>query len=245
MDSSRGDGQWSDWSDAEEGFRQTLLRLQIEGGSSQKKTEVLLRSPYVLGLLKKVTSKNQLRTAKGSRTPEFWWAELQKDPDLREEWRCETVVVLGHRLREKPDGCDTGKNVGGYWRMKLVYAAIRAAWNLLGERGFRPRYDPESQKRVVPVKCFGECGQDKANEGHEDKRAAADLTEMDFRLDIAMLVDGLKDPRQRAVMRLSAVEGYNYREIAAKLRISFEQVRYAVEQARKVITLRVTDREGR
>lgn len=53
-----------------------------------------------------------------------------------------------------------------------------------------------------------------------------------------MLIDGLENPRQRAVMRLSAMK-YDYPEIAAQLGLSFEQVRYAVEQARKVLLKRL------
>ncbi|HEY7326620.1 MAG TPA: sigma-70 family RNA polymerase sigma factor [Gemmataceae bacterium] len=239
MDSHRGGEPYSDLLEAEAEFRQTLLRLKIEGGSNEEKAGQLLRSPFVLGLLKKVTDKNELRTAKGSRTPELWWAQLRKDPHLREEWLSETFVVLDRRLRATPDDCDLGKNVGGYWRMKVVYAAIRAAWNLLGESRFKSRYDPEREERVVPVKCFSESGTEKAHKRHEDKRAAADLVEMEFRLDVAMLIDGLEDPRQQAVMRLSAMEGYNYPEIAEKLDITFEQVRYAVEKARNAIEMRL------
>jgi RNA polymerase sigma factor (sigma-70 family) len=233
MDSQRGGGKWNDLLEAEAEFRQSLLRLKTEGGSDEEKAGQLLRSPFVLALLKKVTDRNELRTAKGSRTPEYWWEQLRRDDDLREEWRCETFAVLGRRLRAKPDdGCDLGQNVGAFWRMKIVYAAIRAAWNLLGESRFKSRYDPEREERVVPVKCFSESGKEKAHERHEDKRATADLVDMEFRLDVAMLIDGLEDPRQQAVMRLSAMEGYDYPEIAEKLDITFEQVRYAAKKAR-------------
>src|SRR5581483_7300571 len=117
---------------------------------------------------------------------------------------------------------DPEKNLGGYWRIKIVYAAIRAAWNLMGANRFRSRYDPERQERVVPVKCFSESGKEKAHERYEDKRAEAERLEMEFRLDVTMLIDALEDQRQQAVMRLSAMEGYDYPEIAAKLGISYE-----------------------
>src|SRR5581483_7855042 len=143
--------------------------------------------------------------------------------DLRDEWRCETFSVLGCRLLANPKRVgDPEKNLGGYWRMKVVYAAIKAAANLCGKRRFKSRYDREKKKKVVPVKCFSESGTEKAHERHEDKRAAAELVEMEFRLDVAMLIDGLEDPRQQAVMRLSAMQGYNYPEIAEKLDITFE-----------------------
>jgi RNA polymerase sigma factor (sigma-70 family) len=240
MDSQRGGGQWNDLLEAEADFRQAHLRLTTEGASDEEKARHLLRSPFVEGLLMKVTGKNELKTETGARTPELWWAKLRKNPELRDEWRCETFAVLGCRLLAAPKQVgDPEKNLGGYWRMKVVYAAIRAAWNLVGTSRFKSRYDPEREERVVPVKCFSESGKEKAHVRHEDKRAAADLVEMEFRLDVAMLIDGLEDPRQQAVMRLSAMEGYDYPEIAEELAISFEQVRYAVKQARKAIEKRL------
>jgi DNA-directed RNA polymerase specialized sigma24 family protein len=127
--------------------------------------------------------------------------------------------------------CDLERKVGPYWRLIIEYKAARAAHRLWREAG-KPtskRRDGEEKSKKADVKV------------KTDSDAVARLPDegdclMEARLDIAMLVDGLKDPRQRAVMRLSAVEGYNYPEIAAKLRISFEQVRYAVEQARKELT---------
>jgi hypothetical protein len=188
----------------------------------------------------KVTGKNELKTETGARTPELWWAQLRKNPDLRDEWRCETFAVLGCRLIADPKQVgDPEKNLGAFWRVKIVYAAIRAAWNLLGKSRFKSRYDPEREERVVPVKCFSESGTEKAHKRHEDKRAAADLVEMEVRLDVAMLIDGLDDQRQQAVMRLSAMEGYNYPEIAEKLDLTFEKVRYAAEKARDAIEKRL------
>jgi hypothetical protein len=55
MDSSRGDGQWSDWSEAEETFRQTLLRLKRENASNQVIADEVAHSPYILGLVWWVT----------------------------------------------------------------------------------------------------------------------------------------------------------------------------------------------
>jgi RNA polymerase sigma factor (sigma-70 family) len=240
MDSQRGGGQWDELLEAEAEFRQTHLRLTTEGAGDEQRARQLLRSPFVARLLMKVTGKNELRTDAGARTPELWWAQLRKNPDLRDEWRCETFAVLGRRLLADPKKVgEPDRNLGGYWRTKIVYAAIRAAWNLLGASRFKSRYDPEREERVVPVKCFSESGKEKAHERHEDKRAAADLVEMEFRLDVAMLIDGLEDPREQAVMRLSAMEGYDYPEIAEKLDLTFEQVRYAVKKARKAIEKRL------
>jgi DNA-binding CsgD family transcriptional regulator len=222
MDGQRGGRQWDDSPEVEAEFRQTLLRLKTTGASSQETAEQLMRSPFVLGLVKKVTDKNELKTGKGAHTPRDWWVRLRKDPELREEWRCETVSLLGSRLRAKTDQCgDLGLNVGGYWRMKVVYAAIKAAWNLYGEGRHCGRNLKEG-----------------AIESFEDEKAEDDLAEMELRLDQAILIDGLEDARQRAVMRLSAMK-YDYAEIAAELKISYEQVRYAVEQARKVLQKRL------
>ena len=240
MDIQRGGEPCSDLLEAEAEFRQTLLRLTTEGASDEERARELLRSPFVEGLLMKVTGKNELKTETGARTPELWWAQLRKNPDLRDEWRCETFVVLGCRLLADPKQVgDPERNLGAFWRVKIVYAAIRAAWNLLGKNRFKSRYDQEREERVVPVKCFSESGTEKAHKRHEDKRAAADLVEMEARLDAAMLIDGLDDPRQQVVMRLSAMDGYNYPEIAAKLGITFEQVRYAAKNARKTIKKRL------
>jgi RNA polymerase sigma factor (sigma-70 family) len=222
MDGQRGGRQWDDSPEGEAEFRQTLLRLKTEGASNQEIAEQLMRSPFVLELVKKVTGKNELKTGKGARTPAYWWTQLRKDPELREEWRCETVCLLGSRLRAKPDKCgDLDLNVGGFWRMKVVYAAIRASWNL----------HEESRSCGMSLK-------EGANEFFEDKTAEGDLMEMELRLDLAMLIDGLENPRQREVMRLSAMK-YDYPEIAVKLGISYEQVRYAVEEARKVLQTRL------
>lgn len=182
-----------------------------------------MRSPFVLGLVKRATDKNELKTDRGARTPEGWGALLWKDPDLRDEWQCETVCVLGGRVRADPDKLgDPEQNVGGYWWVKVVFAAIKAAWNLYGE-GRR---------------C-GTSFKDTEDESFEDETAEADLLEMELRLDLAMLIDGLEDPREREVMRLSEVEGYDYPEIAAKLGISYENVRGAVERAREAFQKRL------
>jgi DNA-binding CsgD family transcriptional regulator len=222
MDGQRGGRRWDDSPEVEAEFRQTLLRLRTGGASNQETAEQLMRSPFVLGLVKKVTGRNELKAGRGARTPEGWGTRLWKDPDLRDEWRCETVHLLGRRLRARPDdGCDLGLNVGGYWRTKVVYAAIKAAWNLYREG-----------------RSCGTSLKDGAVERIEDERAARGLAETELRLDVAMLIDGLENPRQRAVMRLSAMK-YDYPEIAARLGLSFEQVRYAVEQARKVLLKRL------
>lgn len=256
MDSQRGDGQRIDWSEAEEKFRQTLLRLKRENASSQMIADEVARSPYILGLVWWVTKKDYLAKRRntvgasvqkttecpneaGSKPrwtphlPAGWEDRLTNNWDGRDDWRSETVCELIKSCRRGGMfRCDPERpKVGPYWRRIVEFKAIRAADRLRRQeqKWRQPRKD---------VKVLSDAEAIAEQPVDEDKL-------MDFRLDIAMLVDGLKDPRQRAVMRLSAVEGYNYPEIAAKLRISFEQVRYAVEQARKVLTPQVMDRKGR
>lgn len=246
MDSQRGGEQWRLSPELEAELRQTLLRVRTEGASNQEILKQLMRSPAVLEIVHEVTRKNSVKTRQGASTPGRWWLALRKDPELREEWRCETVYVLGRRLRAAleadPEAAhkqlgDPEQNVAGYWRMKVAYAAIKAADNLIRESGFKTRYDPERQ-REVSVECFDPSVRGGILDG-EDKKAEADLMEMELRLDLAMLIDGLENRREREVMRLSEVEGYDYPEIAAKLGISYENVRGAVERAREAFQKRL------
>lgn len=222
MDSQRG--QWKISPELEDEFRKLLLRVGINGPRDQETVEQLIRSPFVLELVMKLTAGNSLRAGQGH-TPWNWAKQLWREPGLREDWQCETTCILARRLRAKEKNkdreCDLEKNFVGYWRDKVAYAAIKAAWGLYKER------------RSCGL-SFG----DGTEETIEEMSAADDQAEMEIRLDLAMLIDGLEDPRQRAVMRLSATQ-YNYSEIAAKLGISYEQVRYAVEQARKVLLKRL------
>src|ERR1700682_552490 len=97
--------------EAEATFRETLLRLKAEGASNQEISGAVMRSPFILGLVWIVTSKSffawrrSRQTEAGSavrgqagprsgrrgepRLPENWGESLAKDPELREEWRCE------------------------------------------------------------------------------------------------------------------------------------------------------------
>jgi RNA polymerase sigma factor (sigma-70 family) len=256
MDSSRGDGQWSDWPEAEEKFRQTLLRLKRENASSQMIADEVARSPYILGLVWWVTKKDYLATrrntvgASGQKTaespseaggkprwtphlPSGWEDRLANDWDGRDDWRSETVCELIKSCRRGGMfRCDPERpKVGPYWRRIVEFKAIRAA-----DRLRRQEQKWRQPRKDVKVLSDAEAIAEKPVD--EEKL-------MDARLDIAMLVDGLEDKRQRAVMRLSAVEGYNYPEIAARLRISFEQVRYAVEQARIVLEAKLKKRTRR
>jgi DNA-directed RNA polymerase specialized sigma24 family protein len=61
---------------------------------------------------------------------------------------------------------------------------------------------------------------------------------IDLRLDLAMAIDEMENPRQRKAMRLSLM-GYKYAEIAHIEGMSYEMVRYAVENARVAIQKRL------
>lgn len=256
MDSQRGDGKRIDWSDDEEGFRQTLLRLKRENASSQTIADEVARSPYILGLVWWVTKKDYLAKRRNTggasgqkkaespseaggkprwtpHLPAGWEDRLANNWDGRDDWRSETVCELIKSCRRGGMfRCDPERpKVGPYWRRIVEFKAIRAA-----DRLRRQEQKWRQPRKGVRVLSDAEVIAEKPVD--EEKL-------MDARLDIAMLVDGLEDPRQRAVMRLSAVEGYNYPEIAAKLRISFEQVRYAVEQARIVLEAKLKKRKRR
>jgi RNA polymerase sigma factor (sigma-70 family) len=254
MDKQRGDGQWGDWSESEEQFRQTLLRLKRDDASNQAIADEVAKSPYILGLVWCVTKKDYLARKRGGWAakpgrvksedkpngyrprmpwlPLGWEEKIAQDWDIRNDWRSETFCELIKSCRRSGMfRCDPERVVGPYWRRIIEYKAIRAAERLRRQeqKWKQPRKD---------VKVLSDAGALDRQPDDEDKL-------MDLRLDIAMLVDGLVNPRQRVVMRLSAVEGYNYPEIAAKLGLSFEQVRYAVEQARIVLEAKLKKRKRR
>lgn len=254
MDNSRGVGQWSDWSESEEQFRQTLLRLKRDDASNQMIADEVAKSPYILGLVWCVTKKDYLARKRsgwaaklnpvksedkpsGCRPrmpwlPLGWEDKIAQDWDVRNDWRSETFCELIKSCRRSGMfRCDPERVVGPYWRRIIEYKAIRAAERL-------QRQEQKWKQPRKDVKVLSDAGALDRQPDDEDKL-------MDLRLDIAMLVDGLEDPRQRAVMRLSAVKGYNYPEIAAKLRLSFEQVRYAVEQARIALEAKLKKRKRR
>src|SRR5262245_24862633 len=92
---------------AEAAFHEMLVRFRAEGASNQKIAEAVMQSSFILGLVWVVTAKRRLRSSKGARPPLDWEVRLASDPELREEWRCETLYLLGRRLRTKwDDRCD-------------------------------------------------------------------------------------------------------------------------------------------
>src|SRR5262245_4403627 len=126
---------------AEAAFHETLVRLRTEGASNQDIAEAVMRNPFVLGLVWVVTAKRQLKNSRGARPPLDWAERVASDPELRDEWRCETLYILGKRLRTKwDDRCDLQRpSIGGYWRVKIIYAAIKAAWTLFEESSLKVR----------------------------------------------------------------------------------------------------------
>ena len=237
-----------DSAEAEANFRETLLRLKAEGASDQRIAETVMRDPFVFSLLWIVTSSGyarKLRAGKGARPPQGWEDSCAKDPDLRDEWRCETVYLLGERLRTRTerqrkkakrqqkecnDECDLERpSIGGYWRVKIIYAAIKAAWNLHGEGRLKVRRGPSA------VHCVGN-----AMPNFSDEKPQESST--DLGLDLLMAIDELENPRQRAVMRLSIL-GHNYRAIAEQLtkndpeakKVTYDMVRDAHEKAREIL----------
>lgn len=226
-----------DSQEAEAAFRETLVRLRAEGASNQEMAEAVMRSPFILGLLWVVTAKRRLKAGRGARTPLDWDELLAKEPDLREEWRCETLHILGRRLRTKWDArCDLQRpRIGGYWRVKVVYAAIKAAWNLHGESRLKVR-----RNRTAVVNCCG--GGAEWLPDRKCKEGSADLV-----IDVKLAINGLESDRQREVMRLSLAD-YTYREIADVLteangpdghKVTYEMVRGAFEKAREVMKKRL------
>jgi RNA polymerase sigma factor (sigma-70 family) len=259
---------------AEAAFRETLQRLQADGAGKQEIAETVMRSPFILGLVWIVTSRNYVARRRGPRSeagsvaggeagrttkrrgvprlPESWGESLRKDPSLREEWRCEAVYLLGRAcqrgglLRCDPDS----PTVGGYWRVIIMYKAVKAAWKLWRESRFWGRQGQSLKEDVVVQSCDlrekARAGEDGLTDRREESRRRVrqftderqDETLTDQRLDLAMAIDELENPRQRKVMRLSAM-GYDYPEIAAKEGLSYEMVRYAVKNAREELKKRL------
>jgi RNA polymerase sigma factor (sigma-70 family) len=177
---------------------------------------------------------------------------LWKDPCLREEWRCETVYLLGKAcqrgglLRCDPDS----PTVGGYWRVIIMYKAVKAAWKLWRESRFWGPHGQSLKEDVVVQPCDlrekARAGEDGLTDRREESRRRArqfmderqDEKLTDQRLDLATAINELENPRQRKVMRLSAM-GYDYPEIAAMEGLSYEMVRYAVKNAREQLEKRL------
>lgn len=231
-------GKWvgDDSPEAERAFHETLLRLRAEGASNQEVSEAVMRDPFVLGLVWVVTAKRRLKAGRGARPPLEWEESLASEPQLREEWRCETLYILGKRLRARADArCDLQRsNIGGYWRVKVMYAAIKAAWNLHGEGRLKVR------RGRVSVNCYGDVMQYLSDRKHREGSS-------DLALDLIAAIDALQNPRQRAVMQLS-LDGCTYQEIADRLtkangsegdKVTYEMVRGAYERAREILKKRL------
>jgi hypothetical protein len=237
-------GRLVDSPEAQKAFHEKLIRLAAEGANNQEIAETVMRDPYVLALVRVVTGKRRLKAGHGARTPDGWSDLLAREPGLRDEWWCETVRVLGERLRTKkscqedddPNAeCDlTRENIGGYWRVKITYAAIRAAWNLHKESRLKFR---RSRK---PIYC---CGEEMSE--FRDKRSKE--KSKDIEIDLKKAIRELANPRQRSVMELSLL-GCTYQEIAERLtgesgptggKTTYEMVRGAFEKAREILKKRL------
>jgi DNA-directed RNA polymerase specialized sigma24 family protein len=259
--------------EAEAAFRETLLRLKAEGASNEEISAAVMRSPFILGLVWIVTSRSYFArrrspaSERGSsesgqagrmfgrapRLPENWGEKLTQDPELRDEWRCETIYLLGRAcLRNGILNCDLERpNVGGYWRVIIMYKAAKAAWKLWKESRLMVRHG-RRLRDDVSVDCCDMHEKDRADEENvmdrgsrrqsrgsgrfADKRQRENV--IDLRLDLAMAIDELENPRQRKAMRLSLM-GYGYPEIAHMEGMSYEMVRYAVEKGRVAIQMRL------
>ena len=232
-----------DSSEAERNFHEKLSRLEAEGASNQEISETVIRDPFVLALVWVVTAKKTLTAGPGARPPFDWKDRLAREPELRDEWRCETVRILGERLRTKrsrqdddPNAeCDLSReSIGGYWRVKITYAAIKAAWNLHGESRLKFRRSRE------PIQCYGD-GMPEVRDKKSNERSH------DIAIDLKKAIRELENPRQRAVMELSLL-GCTYQEIAERLtgesgptgsKTTYEMVRGAFEKAREILKMRL------
>jgi hypothetical protein len=234
MDRQECGKKWvgDDSQEAEAAFHETLLRLRAKGASNQEIAEAVMRSPFILGLVWIVTAKKRLHSDKGARTPLDWDERLAQEPELRDEWRGETLYLLGKRLRKRWDErCDLQRlRIGGYWRVKIIYAAIKAAWNLHEEGRLKVRRGRAS------VQCFGD-----GMPFFEDRKPWEGST--DRAIDVKLAINELENDRQREVMRLSLAD-YTYREISDILseangpdghKVTYEMVRGAFEKAREVM----------
>lgn len=233
-----------DSSEAEEKFRQTLLRLTANGASNREISESVMKSPFILGLVWVVTAKrsikvpNQDQSASKERGPNAgrrghprlpgpWEECLARDPELRDEWRSETVLLIAKSCeRNGVLGCDlTRPKIGGYWRVIVIYKAIKAAWKLWVKSRYWLRQSTSLDEK-------GTTQPDGDMQRLPDKKAKPHAT--DLRLDLEMAIAELECPRQREVLRLW-LQDYGYREIADQLGLTYDQVRFAFDKARLVL----------
>lgn len=192
-----------------------------------------------------------------------WQAFLRRNPDLHEEWRCETLARVGQALAtgamlETSD--PEHPNLGGRFRRMCESKAIKAQWQIWKERTFRVQ-EGESPEEDVTVRCLGDhtesaaaaarpsgglrviCPLDpedpsSARRWREVSKDQARVEELeDVRIELAMMIDSLEDSRQREVMQLRAV-GYERPEIVAILGLTYDQVRYAEKEALEALRWR-------
>lgn len=220
----------------EKAFREKLLVLKARGATNDEVSAEVMRSPFILALVWAVTSAGYLRKLRGWRgdCPPARWEELMAQKDLRDEWRCETVYLLGMKCkREGILGCDFEKpRIGGFWRSVVSDKAIKAAWKLYRENTNQLRRG-ETPEEGVYVHPFGD---DLPN--LPEKKS--DESRRDLSLDVQMAVNALKDTRQQAVVRLVLL-GHSYREVAAILSaetnepVTYDMVRFAFEKAKELL----------
>lgn len=192
-----------------------------------------------------------------------WQEFLRKNPDLRDEWRCETLVRVGQALAtgtmlETSD--PEHPHLGGRFRRLCEFKAIKAQWQIWKERTFRVKKGETSEEDVT-VRCRGGhlkamlaaaqpssgprscCPLAPEHPSYErwwreaSKDQAREEERENARIDLAMMIDSLEDPRQRAVMQLRAVD-YDKRKIAAVLGLTYDQVRTAEKNAKQVLRKR-------
>jgi hypothetical protein len=220
----------------EKAFREKLLALNARGATNDEVSAEVMRSPFILALVWAVTSGGYSRKLRGRRgdCPPEWWQGLLTSQDLRDEWRCETVYLLGMKCRrEGLLGFDLERpRIGGFWRSVVVDKAIKAAWKLAREHSNVLRRETTSAK-AVRIRASGD-----ALPNIRDTRD--NETHRDLSLDVQMAVEALKDPRQQAVVRL-VLMGHSYREVAAILSaetnepVTYDMVRFAFEKAKELL----------
>jgi len=220
----------------EKAFQEKLLALKTRGATNDEISAEVMRSPFILALVWAVTSAGYSKKLRGWRgdCPPANWDELQAQKDLRDEWRCETVHLLGMKCkREGILGCDLDKpRIGGFWRSVVSDKAIKAAWKLYRENTTQLRRGDTPEDRVF----VNPSGNDVLN--FRDKRS--DDSRRDLALDVQMAVDSLADTRQRAVVRL-VLMGHSYREVSEILSaetnepVTYDMVRFAFEKAKEIL----------
>ena len=192
-----------------------------------------------------------------------WQAFLRRNPGLYEEWRCETIARVGQALvtgamLETSD--PEHPQLGGRFRRFCESKAIKAQWQIWKERTFRVM-EGETPEEDVTVRCLGDHSEAAAaaarprsglriccpldpedpsfarcwREANKDQARAEELE--DARIELAMMIDSLGDPRQRAVMQLRA-QDIDKREIAVILGLTYDQVRTAEKNAKQALRKR-------